>query len=95
MPSISPRGQGCGLIRSRIGNCDLSAGFVCGAEIVGCGEWPLCAVNRHSRDCDGAPRFQPLPTFAPEFYTVQAHRTLELQPAVRIPELRKNTFAGL
>jgi hypothetical protein len=30
----------------------------------------LCAYSGHSRDCDGASRFDPLPTFAPEFYTV-------------------------
>jgi hypothetical protein len=35
----------------------------------GLSEWALCADSGHSRDCDGAPRFDPLPTFAPEFYT--------------------------
>jgi hypothetical protein len=35
---ISPRGQGCGMTRARVGNCDPSAGLACAAETVGCGE---------------------------------------------------------
>ena len=43
--------------------CRVLFHLCCGTVGAGNGsgvEWPLCADSGHSRDCDGAPRFDPL-----------------------------------